>query len=89
MFFSERIGIDIGTTMIRVYVKGTGIVVEQPSYVAYDSKSGKVVAVGEEARQLEGKENRWSAGDFSRTWTGYYKLPIFKGTDEQRRCLRR
>lgn len=49
------IGIDLGTTNILVYVKGKGIVIKEPSVVAYDKDTNKIRAIGEEARQMIGR----------------------------------
>ncbi len=49
------IGIDLGTANILVYVKGRGIVLKEPSVVALDRTSGKVIAVGSEARRMLGR----------------------------------
>lgn len=49
------IGIDLGTANILVYVRGKGIMVREPSVVALDKESGKILAVGEEARQMIGR----------------------------------
>jgi len=49
------IGIDLGTANVLVYVKGKGIVLREPSVVARDTRSGKTLAVGEEARRMLGK----------------------------------
>lgn len=49
------IGIDLGTANVLVYVKGKGIVLREPSVVAKDVRTGKTLAVGEEARQMLGK----------------------------------
>lgn len=49
------IGIDLGTTSILVYAKGKGIVLKEPSVVAYDKDTDKVKAIGEEARQMIGR----------------------------------
>jgi rod shape-determining protein MreB and related proteins len=49
------IGIDLGTVNVLVHVKGRGIVLREPSVVARDRNTGKVLAVGEEARQMLGK----------------------------------
>ena len=46
------IGIDLGTTSILVYAKGKGIVLKEPSVVAYDKDTDRVKAIGEEARQM-------------------------------------
>ncbi|MGI6485576.1 MAG: rod shape-determining protein MreB [Tepidanaerobacteraceae bacterium] len=49
------IGIDLGTASVLVYVKGKGIVLQEPSVVAMDKVSGKMLAVGEEARRMIGR----------------------------------
>lgn len=53
--FSKDIGIDLGTANVLIYVKGKGIVLNEPSVVAIDKKTGKVLAVGDEARQMVGR----------------------------------
>lgn len=49
------IGIDLGTANTLVYVRGRGIVVNEPSVVAVNQKTGRVVAVGSEAKQMLGR----------------------------------
>ncbi|MBU1256459.1 rod shape-determining protein [Patescibacteria group bacterium] len=49
------IGIDLGTANTVVHVRGKGIVIRQPSVVAMHKKSGEVLAIGEEARKMLGK----------------------------------
>lgn len=49
------IGIDLGTASVLVYVKGKGIVLKEPSVVALDKVTGKVLAVGERARNMLGR----------------------------------
>jgi rod shape-determining protein MreB len=49
-----KIGIDLGTTNVLVYVKGRGVVIQEPSVVAV-SDDNRIVAVGEEARQMIGR----------------------------------
>ncbi len=51
----KSIGIDLGTANTLVYVKGRGIVLREPSVVAVEAKSRKVVAVGSEAKLMLGK----------------------------------
>lgn len=51
----EDIGIDLGTASVLVYIKGQGVVLQEPSVVAIDSATEKVLAVGEEARQMIGR----------------------------------
>ena len=46
------IGIDLGTSSILVYVRGKGVVLKEPSVVAYDRDSNKIKAIGEEARLM-------------------------------------
>ncbi len=53
--FSKDIGIDLGTANVLIHVKGKGIVLNEPSVVAIDKKTNKVLAVGEEARQMVGR----------------------------------
>ncbi len=49
------IAIDLGTANVLVYVKGKGIVLQEPSVVAIDRDSGKIIAVGDEARRMLGR----------------------------------
>ncbi len=49
------IGIDLGTCTVLIYVKGKGIVLNEPSVVAVNSRSGKVLAVGEDASVMIGR----------------------------------
>ena len=53
--FSHDIGIDLGTANTLVYVKGRGIVINEPSVVAINKKTGQVLAVGNEAKKMVGK----------------------------------
>ncbi len=57
MFFKMNtdMGIDLGTATVLVYMKGKGIVLKEPSVVAIDKNANKVLAVGEEARQMIGR----------------------------------
>lgn len=55
MFFAEDIGIDLGTASVLIFKKGKGIVLHEPSVVAIDKNTNKVIAVGEEARQMLGR----------------------------------
>ena len=52
---SADLGIDLGTSSILVYAKGKGIVLKEPSVVAYDKDADKIRAYGEEARQMIGR----------------------------------
>jgi rod shape-determining protein MreB len=54
-FFSEDIAIDLGTANSLVYVKGKGIVLDEPSVVAINQKTGQVLAIGEEAKKMVGR----------------------------------
>lgn len=53
--FSNDVGVDLGTANTLVYLRGKGIVVNEPSVVAVNQKTGQVVAVGSEARQMLGR----------------------------------
>src|SRR5690554_7070336 len=52
---STDIGIDLGTASILVYVRGRGILIREPSVVAQEKESGKILKVGEEARRMIGR----------------------------------
>lgn len=54
-WWSDDIGIDLGTANTLVYVKGRGIVINEPSIVAINQKTGQVVAVGAEAKEMLGR----------------------------------
>lgn len=54
-FLSHDIGIDLGTANTLVYVRGRGIVVNEPSVVAVNQKTGQVVAVGADAKAMLGR----------------------------------
>jgi rod shape-determining protein MreB len=54
-YFSNDIAIDLGTANTLVYIKGSGIVLNEPSVVAVDQKTKKVYAVGHEAKAMLGK----------------------------------
>ncbi|WMM24229.1 rod shape-determining protein MreB [Tissierella sp. MB52-C2] len=49
------IGIDLGTASVLVYIKGRGVILQEPSVVAIDQNTNKLLAVGEEARRMLGR----------------------------------
>lgn len=53
--FSKDMGIDLGTANTLVYVKDKGIVINEPSIVAINTRTDQILAVGEEARRMVGK----------------------------------
>jgi len=53
--FSNDIGIDLGTANTLVYLKGHGVVINEPSVVVINQKTGQIVAVGAEAKQMLGR----------------------------------
>ncbi len=55
---STDLGIDLGTANSLIHVRGKGIVVDEPSIIALDDESGKVVAIGNEAREMLGRTHR-------------------------------
>lgn len=55
MLFSKAVGIDLGTANMLIYIKGEGIVIDEPSVVAIDAETKKVLAVGHEAKNMLGR----------------------------------
>lgn len=55
MFFSKHVGIDLGTANVLIYVKGQGIVLDEPSVVAIEADTKKCLAVGSEAKAMLGR----------------------------------
>ncbi len=53
--FSVDIGVDLGTANVLVYIKGKGIILQEPSVVAINKDNHKVIAVGSEAREMIGR----------------------------------
>ena len=53
--FGNEIGIDLGTASVLVYIKGKGIVMQEPSVVAINQNNGEILAVGSEARKMLGR----------------------------------
>ena len=53
--FSKDIGIDLGTANVLIFVKGQGVVLNEPSVVAVDAESKKVLAVGNDAKEMLGR----------------------------------
>ena len=58
MAFRKDIAIDLGTATILIYVKGKGIVLREPTVVAFDKLTNEVLAVGTEARKMLGRTPR-------------------------------
>ena len=54
-FFSHDLGVDLGTANVLIYVDGKGVVVREPSVVAVDKNSGKIIQVGSAARNMLGR----------------------------------
>ncbi len=55
MFFRKKVGIDLGTANTLVYVVDQGIVLNEPTVVAYSKEDKEILAVGEEAREMLGR----------------------------------
>lgn len=55
LFGSNDIAIDLGTANTLIYVKGVGVVVDEPTLLAVNRKDGKILSVGHEAKQLQGR----------------------------------
>ncbi|NBU60724.1 MAG: rod shape-determining protein MreB, partial [Actinobacteria bacterium] len=58
LLMSRDVAVDLGTANTLVYVKGQGLVLNEPSMVAVDTRSGQVVAVGHEAKRMWGRAPR-------------------------------
>lgn len=54
-FWSKDMGVDLGTANTLVYVRGKGIVINEPSIVAINQKTGKILAIGSEAKKMAGR----------------------------------
>ena len=54
-FITTDVGIDLGTSSVLVYVKDKGIVINEPSVVAIDNNTNKIVRIGKEAQQMLGR----------------------------------
>ncbi|MER3458964.1 MAG: rod shape-determining protein, partial [Chloroflexota bacterium] len=53
--FAKQLGIDLGTVNVLVYLRGKGIVLHEPSVVAISVHENKIVAIGQEAREMYGR----------------------------------
>lgn len=51
----KNIGIDLGTSNILVAINGKGIVLNEPSVLAIDNKTGEILAIGKEAKEMLGR----------------------------------
>jgi rod shape-determining protein MreB len=56
--FSSDIAIDLGTANTLIYIKGKGIVLKEPSIVAFDKNTKRIIAVGNQAKEIQGREHR-------------------------------
>src|SRR5512142_2344785 len=56
--FSADLAIDLGTANTLIYMKGKGVVLNEPSIVAFDRNTKKIVAIGNEAREMLGRTHR-------------------------------
>ena len=52
---SHDIGIDLGTANTLVYLRGKGIIIDEPSVVAINNKTRQILAIGDEAKRMVGK----------------------------------
>jgi len=57
-FFSTDIAIDLGTANTLIYVKGKGVVLNEPSIVAFDKNSKRIIALGNKAKEMQGREHK-------------------------------
>ncbi len=52
MLYKKILGIDFGTDNVRIYLKGKGVIIDQPSMVAFNNRTSRVVAVGARAKEM-------------------------------------
>jgi rod shape-determining protein MreB len=57
-FLSTDIAIDLGTANTVIYVKGKGVVLNEPSIVAFDRNTKKIIALGNKAKEMQGREHK-------------------------------
>jgi rod shape-determining protein MreB and related proteins len=57
-FFASDIAMDLGTANTLIHVKGRGIVLNEPSIVAYDRSTKKIIALGNKAKEMMGREHK-------------------------------
>lgn len=57
-FLANDIALDLGTANTLIYVKGKGVVLNEPSIVAFDRNTRKIIALGNKAKQMMGREHR-------------------------------
>jgi len=71
-YLSHDIGIDLGTANTLVYVKGKGIIINEPSVVAINKKTGRVLAIGKEAGYWKrSKKNGWKNAGTYRCYSSF------------------
>ncbi|NOX19236.1 MAG: rod shape-determining protein [Chlorobi bacterium] len=56
--FSSDVAIDLGTANTLIHIKGKGIVLNEPSIVAFDRNTKKIIALGNKAKEMQGREHR-------------------------------
>jgi rod shape-determining protein MreB len=56
--FATDIAIDLGTANTLIYIKGKGIVLNEPSIVAFDKNSKRIIALGNKAKEMQGREHK-------------------------------
>lgn len=71
---SKDIGIDLGTANILVTLKGKGIVLNEPSVVAIDKKTGNILSTGTEAKEMLRKNSRSNKSNKAIKRWGYCRL---------------
>ncbi len=57
-FFATDVAIDLGTANTLIYIKGKGIVLNEPSIVAFDRNTKKIIELGNKAKEMQGREHR-------------------------------
>jgi len=57
-FFSTDLAMDLGTANTLIYIKNKGIVLNEPSIVAFDRNTKKIIALGNKAKEMQGREHK-------------------------------
>ena len=57
-FLSLDVAMDLGTANTLIFAKGKGIVLNEPSIVAFDRNTKKIIAIGNEAKAMQGREHK-------------------------------
>ena len=86
-FGSKDIGIDLGTANLLVTLKGKGVILKEPSVVAIDRKTGRILATGNEAKEMLRKNTRTNKS--SKTIKRWSNCRFYSYTTNVKKCDRK